>query len=179
MATCNLQGDLSLAKLSASSQVSPMSFSSASTLLLHVIFGLTLFLFLGGFLLRHFLALCDVSILRTCPTHFNHLVCISVSILWHPVFLYRLLLEILLDQKIFAILHGQVLWKEFNTAISFLTTLQQSDPHSGTDFTLLLYSLILVFREYCFDFQMFMRLMKAFLALLILFVMSAFAPSSE
>ena len=116
-ATRNLQADLSLARLSASPQISPMSFNSASTLLLHVIFGVSLFLFPGGFHLRHFLALCDVSIMRTCPTHFNRLVCISVSIFWHPVFLYRSLLEILFGQKIFGILRRPVLWKELNTAI--------------------------------------------------------------
>ena len=155
---------LSLTRLSASPQVSPMSFNSASTLLLHVIFGISLFLFPGGFHLRNFLALHDVSILSTCPTHFNRLVCISLSIFWHPVFLYRSLLEILFGQRIFAILRRQVLWKEFNTAISVLTTLQHSDPYSRTDFILLLYGLILVFKEYCFDFQMFVRLMKAFLS---------------
>ena len=106
-----------------------MSFKSATTHLLHVIFGLPLFLFQGGFHLRHFLVMfSDVYILRTCPTHFNRLVCISVSIFWHPVFLYRTLLEILFGQKSFAILRRQVLWKEFKMVTSVLKFLHSGYP---------------------------------------------------
>ena len=64
-----------------SAQVSPMSFNSASTLLLHVIFGLALLLFPGRFHPRHFLEVVEfislpyVFLLESCMhSRYNNLV---------------------------------------------------------------------------------------------------------
>ena len=72
----------------------------------------------------------------------------------------------------------QLWWKLDSVLISVFVTLQHSLPYSRTDFTLLLYNPIVVFRLYCLDFQMGRNLWNADLALASLFLMSFCVGSS-
>ena len=72
----------------------------------------------------------------------------------------RFSFEIRFGHKILQICLRQLWWKLDSALISDFVTLQHSRPYSRTDFTLLLYSLIFVFRLYCLDFQMDRNLWK-------------------
>ena len=76
----------------------------------------------------------------------------------------RFSFEIRFGRKILQICLSQLWWKLDSALISVFVTLQHSLPYSRTDFTLLLYSLIFVFRLYCLDFQMGRNLWNADLA---------------
>ncbi len=100
-----------------------------------------------------FFVMRSCSILSTCPSHLRRLCVISLMMLQLPVFLYSLLLEILLGQKIWHIRRRHPLWNTSILLMSVLTARQLSEPYSRTDFTLLLYRSIFLLRLYCFDLQ--------------------------
>ena len=70
-----------------------------STVFVKVVLGLPLFLLPAGVQLRATLGILFSDIRKTCPSHLSRRFLISRSILVHPVFWYRSLLEILLGQK--------------------------------------------------------------------------------
>jgi hypothetical protein len=123
-----------------------------------------------GVHLRAILVILDTGILRTCPSHLKRLCCISLRTHVEFVISSRFSFEIRIGQKILQICLRQLWWKLDSALISEFVTLQYSLPYSRTDFTLLLYNLIVVFRLYCLDFQMGRRnLWNADLALASLF----------
>ena len=127
-ATTCLQVFRSLACFSASSHVIFIFSSSSSTLFLQVVLGLPLLRLPGGFHLKHFLGFLDMFILRTCPSHLSLLILICVSKSFSFVLKCRSVLEILFGQKTRHISLRQLLWKELSLFISFLITLQHSEP---------------------------------------------------
>ena len=155
-----------------------LSFSSDSIVLHQVVFGLPLGLFPWGVHLRAILVILDTGILKTCPSHLKRLCCISLRTHVGFVNSSRFSFEIRFGQKILQICLSQLWWKLDSALISVFVTLQHSLPYSRTDFTLLLYNLIFVFRLYCLDFQMGRNLWNADLALASLFLMSFCVGSS-
>ena len=79
---------LSFAKACACPHVNPNSFSSISTVLLHVVLSLPRFLFPGGVHLEPTLSIRSCDIRRTRPNHLSRRFFISTSMLVHPVFWY-------------------------------------------------------------------------------------------
>ena len=100
---------LSFAIACASPHDKPISLSSVSTVFLQVVLGLPLFLLPAGVHLRATLGILSDDIHKTCPSHLSQRFLISRSILVHPVFWYRSLLEILLGLKMLQILRRQLL----------------------------------------------------------------------
>ena len=80
---------LSFAIACASPHDKPISLSSVSTVFLHVVLGLPLFLLPAGVHLRATLGILSDDIRKTCPSHLSRRFLISRSILVHPVFWYR------------------------------------------------------------------------------------------
>ena len=93
----------------ASPHDKPISLRSVSTVFLQVVLGLSLFLLPAGVHLRAISGILSGGNRNTCPSHLSRHFLISKSILEHPVFLCRVLLEILLGQKMLQILHKQPL----------------------------------------------------------------------
>ena len=131
-------GVLSFAIACASPHDKPTSLNSVSTVFLQVVLGLPLFLLPAGVHVGATLGILSVDIRKTCPRHLSRRFLISRSILVHPAFWYRSLLEILLGQKMLQILRRQLLWKALTLFMSLLTILQHSEQYSSTDLTLLL-----------------------------------------
>ena len=90
---------LSFAIACASPHDKPISLRSVSTVFLQVVLGLPLVLLPAGVHLRATLGILSGDIRKTCPSHLSRRFLISRSILVHPVFWYRSLLEILLGHK--------------------------------------------------------------------------------
>lgn len=175
-ATTDLHSCLSRALLPIESHVSPIALSFSIRVLRQVIFGLPRFLFPSGVQYSAILALSSLSLLRTCPIHL-HLRFISMfSMLSCSHLLSSSSFEILFGQNILNIRRKLFVWKTDTLSRSSLVIRQHSDAYRRVEKTQLWYSFSLVLILYCCDFQMLLSMLKAYLALLIRFLMSLSAP---
>ena len=119
-----------------------------------------------------------LSLLITCPIHFQRLFTNIVPMIsyWH--WFRRSSLDILFVQKMRRILLKLLVWKTDNLLRSTIVILQHSDPYNREDSTQLCYSFSLVFLLYCDDFHTLLSDLNIFLALFNLFMMSFPAPPS-
>ena len=116
-------------------------------------------------------SLCDIW-----PIHLQRLRVMVVSILscWHSS--KRTWFEIIWGQKILTILQRFLVWKDGYFDMSFYVKPQHSDPYSRVERTQLLYNFIFVCVLHCCDFHTGLSILKAFLALPILLMMSLPTP---
>ena len=145
--TSPLHFDLSCTCLVASAHVlNPSCFLSFSTVLLHVSFGLPLFLFPSGAQSSAVLVFLLLSILRTCPIH-CHLLFFTIVLIFSSLALFLLasVLVIYSGQYIFRMLL-MYLWRKVSKIFSSPSVIfQDSLPYNRTDRTFDLRSFILVF----------------------------------
>ena len=159
--TSFLHCSLSLAFLSSSLYVWPISFISDSTVLLQVVLSFTFSVHL-----RDTLVMLFVGFLSTCPIHRQRFFLRIAHMLVELVISCRFSFEILTGQNILSILFRQPFWKIESYLMSFSVILQHSAPYNRTSRTQLLYSLILVFLFMLVDFQMFFSLVNLLFSLI-------------
>ncbi|XP_048777258.2 uncharacterized protein LOC125681279 isoform X2 [Ostrea edulis] len=119
-----------------------------------------------------------MGFLKTCPIHLQRYFISMVRMSEDFVLACKFSFVIFSGQNILQIFRRHPLWKLDSLLMSFSVILQHSAPYNRTDRTQLLYNLILVFLLMLFDFQMFLRLIKAPLAFPNLALMSSSAPPS-
>ena len=124
-----LYPSLLLSFLSIMPQVYPVSFSMVR---LHVVFGLSLFLFPPGVHLRVTFVMSSDGLRRTWPSHLHLFWINKISMSLVFVMSCRSLLEILFDQNIFIIFLRQALWKLENLLMSLSVIFQHSERYSST-----------------------------------------------
>ena len=130
--TSFLHCSVSLAFLSSSLHVWPMSFMSDSTVLLQVVFGRPCYLLPSGVHLRDTLVMLFVGFLSKCPIHRQRYFLRIPRTLMELVISCRFSFEILTGQNILSILHRQPLWKLESLLMFFLVILQHSAPYNRT-----------------------------------------------
>ena len=112
-----------------------MAFISFSTVLLHVVLGLPLFLFPSGVQCKAVLVIDWGSLLRTCPIHFHRRLVMMVPMSSCLHLFSRSSLEIFWGQNMRRILRRHVVWKDRSLLRSASVILQHSDPYRSVDIT--------------------------------------------
>ena len=162
--------------LPSSFHLIPIAFNSSSTLLRHVCLGLPTFLFPWGFQLSDCLVVFVAGFRRVWPIHPHFLLFISVIICSCPVLSHSSSLGIIPDHLNCSTFLRHLFMNVCSLFVFVFVTRHVSETYNRTDFTFVQKILILFCREREVALQMGRRVLKACLALFILFLISSSVP---